>query len=81
MQEFRVSPDNVIAVGAEITVEGKYKFTGGNEKFKGLTGNGTFKTRMTSPRDVEATWQGAYELVSAKGHGRWTAHKAVWALD
>jgi hypothetical protein len=60
----------VAANGAEISVEGKYQFTGGSGKFKGLTGNGTFKTRMTSPRDVEATWQGAYELVSAKSHAR-----------
>ncbi len=39
-------------------------------KFKGLTGNGTFKTKMTSPRDAEATWQGAYELATAKAHTR-----------
>jgi hypothetical protein len=56
--------------GGEITVEGTWQYTGGNGKFKGLTGGGTFKTKMTSPRDVEATWQGAYELASAKAHAR-----------
>ena len=60
----------VAANGAEITVEGKYQFTGGNGKFKGLTGNGTFKTKMTSPRDVQATWQGSYALATAKAHAR-----------
>ena len=44
------------------------KFTGGSGKLKGLTGNGTFKTKMSSPNQVEATWQGAYELASAKAH-------------
>ena len=56
--------------GGEITVEGTYQFTGGSGKFKGLTGDGTFKTTMSSPRDVLATWQGTYQLASAKAHAR-----------
>ena len=52
--------------GAELTVEGTYQFTGGSGKFKGLTGKGTFKTKMSSPRDVEASWQGAYKLAPQK---------------
>jgi hypothetical protein len=56
--------------GAAITVEGTYQFTGGSGKFKGLTGGGKFKTTMSSPRDVAATWQGTYELASAKAHAR-----------
>ncbi len=56
--------------GAEVTVEGKYQFTGGSGKFAGLSGDGTFKTKMSSPRDVEATWQGTYQLASAKTHAR-----------
>jgi hypothetical protein len=60
----------VATSGAEITVEGTWQFTGGSGKFKGLSGGGKFKTRMTSPRDVECTWQGAYELATAKAHAR-----------
>ena len=56
--------------GAQITVEGKYQFTGGSGKFKGLTGHGTFQTKMSSPKEVRCTWLGAYELTSAKAHGR-----------
>ena len=56
--------------GGQITVEGKYQFNGGSGKFKGLTGNGTFKTKLSPRRGVEATWQGAYELATAKAHAR-----------
>ena len=60
----------VATTAGQITVEGKYQHTGGSGKFNGLTGNGTFKTTMSSPRDVEASWQGAYELASAKAQAR-----------
>ena len=56
--------------GAEFTIEGTYQFTGGSGKFKGLAGNGTFKTKMNSPRDVEATWMGKYELATAQAQAR-----------
>ncbi len=56
----------VTTVRGELTVEGTYRITGGTGKFTGITGNGTFTTRMTSPRDVEATHQGTYELAAAK---------------
>jgi hypothetical protein len=52
--------------GAKITVAGKYQFIGGSGKFKGLTGGGNFETTMSSPREVVATWQGTYQLASAK---------------
>ena len=56
--------------GGETTVEGTWQFTGGSGKFKGLSGKGTFKTRLTSPTELQANWQGAYELASAKAHAR-----------
>lgn len=59
----------VAANGGQITVEGTWQFTGGSGKFSGLTGNGAFKTRMTSPTEVEASWQGTYELAGAKAMG------------
>jgi len=36
--------------GAEMTVEGTWQFTGGDGTFKGLTGKGTFKIRLSSPK-------------------------------
>jgi len=60
----------VTTVGGALTVEGTWQFTGGSGKCKGLTGNGTFTTKMISPNEVEATWQGAYELAAAKAHAR-----------
>ena len=47
------------------TVEGTFKFTGGDGQYHGITGGGTFKTVAKSETEVEATWNGAYEL--AKG--------------
>ena len=59
----------VATISGQITVEGTWQFTGGSGKFSGLAGNGTFKTRLTSPTDVEASWQGTYELAGAKATG------------
>src|SRR6266849_1432747 len=32
----------------------------------GITGGGTFKTKLTSATTLEATWEGAYELASVR---------------
>ena len=56
----------VAAGGAGVTVEGAWQFTGGNGRFKGLTGGGLFKTAMGSDGKVDATWQGTYQLAPAK---------------
>lgn len=55
----------VSAAGGEVVVEGKWQFTGGEGEFANITGGGTFKTRLTSPTTVEASWQGAYQLAGA----------------
>jgi len=60
----------VATTGGQITVEGTWQFTGGDGKFKGITGNGTFKTRLSSPTQVEASWQGNYELATVKAQAR-----------
>lgn len=60
----------VATSGGQVTVEGTWQFTGGSGNFRGLTGNGTFKTRLTSPAQVEGTWQGSYELAAAKAQAR-----------
>ena len=56
---------NVSVVAGEVVVEGTWQYTGGAGDFAGITGNGTFKTRLTSPTTVEASWQGAYQLAEA----------------
>jgi hypothetical protein len=57
----------VVTAAAQVTIEGTWKYTGGTGMFKGLTGSGTYKGRMTSPMEVENTWEGKYELaVQAK---------------
>ena len=56
---------DVSVVGGQVVVEGKWQYTGGEGNFAGIRGNGTFKTKLTSPTSVEATWHGAYELPGA----------------
>jgi hypothetical protein len=65
-RDFGTFEAKVTTVGGQITVEGTWQYTGGAGDFRELTGKGTFKTRLTSPTDVEGTWQGAYELAAAK---------------
>ena len=55
----------VSVAGGDVVVEGKWQYTGGEGEFAGITGGGTFKTRLTSPTTVEATWEGAYNLAGA----------------
>ena len=56
---------NVSIVDGEMIVEGTWQYTGGDGEFAAISGNGTFKTRLTSPTTVEADWQGAYTLAGA----------------
>jgi len=57
----------VTADSSGMTVEGTFKFTGGDGKYRGISGGGTFKTIAKSETGVEATWTGAYELAQAQG--------------
>jgi hypothetical protein len=54
----------VKTAGGQVTIEGKWKYVDGTGLFKGVTGGGTYKGRMTSPTEVENTWEGTYELAS-----------------
>jgi hypothetical protein len=65
-RDFGTFEAKVTTVGGQVTVEGTWQYTGGTGDFRELTGKGTFTTRLTSPTEVEATWQGAYELGTAK---------------
>jgi hypothetical protein len=56
----------VTTIGGSMTVEGTFKFTGGDGAYSGITGGGNFKTVAKSETEVEATWTGAYELAKAQ---------------
>ena len=55
---------SVKTAGGQVTIEGNWKYVDGTGMFKGLTGGGTYKGRMTSPTEVENTWEGTYELAA-----------------
>jgi hypothetical protein len=56
----------VTAAGGAVTVEGTYKFSGGDGELRGLTGGGKFKTVLKSETELECTWEGNYELAKAQ---------------
>ncbi len=47
------------------TIEGTWRVSGGTGKFAGATGQGTYKTRLSSPTDLECQWNGRYELAAS----------------
>ena len=68
-RDFGTFEGKVSSAGGQFTVQGNWKYTGGTGDFTDLSGGGTFTTRMTSPTDVEATWQGTYELGTVRVRG------------
>lgn len=56
----------VTTAGGALTVEGTLKFAGGDGEYRGITGGGTFKTVTRSETEVEASWDGNYELAKAQ---------------
>ena len=65
-RDFGTFEGKVTSTGGTMTVEGTYKFTGGDGQYHGITGDGTFKTVAKSETEVEATWIGTYELAKAQ---------------
>ncbi|HXL80973.1 MAG TPA: hypothetical protein VN951_08860 [Pyrinomonadaceae bacterium] len=54
------------SAGGAVTVEGTYKFSGGDGELRGLTGGGNFKTVLKSETELECSWEGNYELAKAQ---------------
>jgi hypothetical protein len=52
----------ITTAGAQTTMEGTYKWTGGTGKFKGISGGGKYKGLFTSPTEVINDWDGEYHL-------------------
>ena len=63
-RDFGTFEGRISTSGEQVTIEGAWKFTGGTGKYEGLTGNGKYKGRMTSPMDVENTWDGTYQMAA-----------------
>ena len=63
-RDFGTFEGRVNTSGGQTTLEGTWKYTDGTGEFKGITGGGTYKGRMTSPTEVENTWEGKYELAA-----------------
>jgi hypothetical protein len=58
------------AAGGGMTVQGTYKFTGGDGEYRDLTGGGKFKTVMKSETEIECSWEGTYQLANARAQTR-----------
>jgi hypothetical protein len=56
----------VSTAGGAMTVEGTWKFAGGDGEYRGITGGGKFKIAMKSETDIQASWEGNYELAKAQ---------------
>ena len=63
-REYGSYEGKVSIVNGQVVVEGTWKSTRGTGKFLGLSANGTFRTRLASPTEVEVTWEGSYELAA-----------------
>ena len=59
----------VVQTETSVTAEGTFRFTGGSGKFNGITGQGTYRGRMTSPITVETEWAGTYQVAGTKTAG------------
>jgi hypothetical protein len=63
-RDFGTFEGKITTASGQVSIEGTWKYAGGTGKFKGLTGGGTYKGRMTSPVEVENSWKGTYQLAA-----------------
>jgi len=65
-RDFGTFEGKATTAGSGMTVEGTYKFTGGDGIYGGVSGGGKFKTAMKSETEIECSWDGTYELAKAQ---------------
>ena len=65
-RDFGTFEGKVTTTDGGMTVDGTFKIEGGDGQYRGITGSGTFKTVSRSETEVEATWQGTYELARSQ---------------
>lgn len=56
----------VTTIQGQTTLEGTWQTVTGTGKFTGVKAGGTYQGRMTSPGEIEMTWEGHYELAASK---------------
>ena len=61
-RDFGTFEGTVKTAAGQTTIEGTWKYIDGTGQFKGITGGGTYKGRLTSSTEVENAWEGKYEL-------------------
>jgi len=55
---------HVSIANGEVLLEGSWRYTHGSGQFASISGHGRFNGRMTSPNDVEMSWQGNYQIAA-----------------
>jgi hypothetical protein len=48
----------------QVTMEGHWKYTHGTGKFNNISGGGQYTGRLTSPTEMEISWEGSYQLAA-----------------
>lgn len=66
-RDFGTFEGKVSTSNGQMVCEGTWKSTGGTGAYSGIHSSGKFKTKVTSPTEVECSWDGTYELAAAKG--------------
>lgn len=56
----------VTTAQGQTTLEGTWQTVTGTGKFTGVKAGGTYQGRVTSPSEIEMTWDGHYELAASK---------------
>jgi hypothetical protein len=67
-RDFGTFEGKATTTGSGMTVEGTYKFTGGEGIYGRMSGGGKFKTTMKSETEIECNWDGTYDLAKAQAH-------------
>jgi hypothetical protein len=62
-RDFGTFEGEISNAAGQVTLDGSWRFTGGTGKLAGLTGNGTYKGRLTAA-EVENAWEGSYQLAA-----------------
>jgi len=65
-RDFGTFEGKATATSSGMTVEGTYKFTGGDGIYGGVSGAGKFKTTTKSEPEIACNWDGTYELAKAQ---------------
>jgi hypothetical protein len=68
-REWGTFEGKITTSGQQMTMEGTWKMAGGNGKYQGATGGGTYKGHFPAAVEVINNWEGAYTLASAKAAG------------